>query len=52
MAWWVWVLIGIGAYLIVGILVSVMLYYTPYRDNGAIIITLLWPLFVLGIIFG
>jgi hypothetical protein len=42
----------VGGYLVVGVLVATLLMQTPYADNGAILITLLWPLFILGMFFG
>lgn len=51
MGWLGWTGVLIGVYLGLGVLTSVALYHTPYRDNGAILITLLWPLFWIGIFF-
>lgn len=47
-----WIAGIVGVYLALGIGMSVLLYQTPYRDNGAIVITLLWPLFLWGILRG
>ncbi len=39
----------IGGYLAIGVLMTMLLSQTPYSDNGWIITTLLWPLFVIGL---
>lgn len=42
----------LGAYVLIGIGVTVLLSQTPYSYNGWVQTTLLWPLFLYALLWG
>jgi hypothetical protein len=45
-----WLICGTLVYVAVGVLVTAMLSQTPYADNPWWLTTLLWPVFIVGML--